>query len=513
MARPTRGSTEPKSTYLPFGAWQPDIPTPVGDGMQFALNLVPKTNGFYGPERALQTIGGTQSTTPFGNALKVHGDLHSVPPLTGNAPQYYCGTFALGAGASRLLGRNEQGAWSNLSRGGGYSCTAQTPWRFTNFGFKVLACNLNNTIQISDGNLGTFRGINANISARDIATVRGFAAAIYTGDSTFGTGTQPFRVWWSAIANAENWPDPLGDEAISVQSGFFDLFGGGELQRIVPGIGGADAVVIAERKMWRMRFVGPPQTFEFDEIESDQGTAMPGSVARLDKTFFFFGHNKFHHFDGANSSPIGVGEVDQFFLTDAGFAAAFGRQNAVQAAIDTENNCYVVSYRSDAAATDANDRILRYNWITQRWSNSAIACDTLGHVDSQASAVDAPRIAMIGQAFQIQRPVGATLEVTFDSKEITHDDGMIYRCQGLLIYIDTDSVVAKLLLRDSQGRTPIETEEKGLQADGWIRFAPVVPSGRFYRARFRVPAGTSWTNLTGAIYEYMQLSGGSRVRS
>lgn len=511
MARPTRNASQPQTNFLPLGPWQPDVPTPVGQGMPFALNLVPKPSGFYGPEKALSTVGTTQSTTPFGSALKVHGDLHSVPAVLGNPPQYYCGTFAVADGASRLLGRDEQGAWSDLSKSGGYNCSASTPWRFANFGLKVLAVNQQNRIQISDGDLAQFADISSNLRVADIAAVRGFAVGVRTIDASFGTGNQPFRVWWSAIADASNFPDPLSDEAINVQSGFFDLFGGGNLQRIIPGIGGADAIVVAERKMWRMRFVGPPQTFEFDEIENDQGTATPGSVAPFNKTFFFFGHNKFYHFDGSQSIPIGVGEIDQFYLDDANFSSTFGLQSAVQAAIDSENKCYVVSYRSRAATTDSNDRVLRYSWITGQWSNSALACDSLGHVDSQASRVDAPRVAMIGQAFQIERPIGSNLEATLEGREITHDTGLYYRCQGIMIYVDTDDVVAKLRLRDTQGQDPDDTNEKGLQADGFVRFGPRVPSGRFYRARIRIPAGTSWTYITGVLYEYMEMAGGSRV--
>ncbi|MGI9507167.1 MAG: hypothetical protein ACR2RE_29345, partial [Geminicoccaceae bacterium] len=388
---------------------------PLNDGLVSVLNAVPREDGFYAPELAAEVFS-TQSTTPFGNALKVHGSLHSIASLPGGSPRYYVGTFATAAGDSLLLSREEQGAWSDLSKAGGYTVIASTPWRFANFGLKVLAASLSTTTQISDGGAGVFRDISAGIRGADIATVRGFAVLVNINDTTYGEGTQPFRVWWSIAGDGETFPDPVSDAAINGLSAFRDLFDGGRLNRIIPGIGGADAIVIAERKMWRMRFVGPPEVFEFDQIETDQGTSIPGSVAAFNETFFFYGHNGFYWFDGANSQPIGKGIVDDFFLTEVGtgFSSAFGFQQAVEAGIDSENSCYVISYRKDGAADDHNDRILRFNWITETWSNSEQAVDSIAQLDSQDSKTDSPRIVAIDASFELVRFTGATLEATFE---------------------------------------------------------------------------------------------------
>ncbi len=412
------------------------------------------------------------------------------------------------------MGRTEEGAWTDLSKVAGYNSSAFEPWRFADFGLKVLATSRSQRLQISDGDLGTFRDVNANIRGRDVATVRGFAVLADIVDNSHGEGDQPFRVWWSAIANAENWPDPTSDEAITVQSGFRDLFGGGRLQRIVAGIGGSDAIIIAERKMWRMTFVGAPATFQFDEIESDQGTRTPGSVVKWNERFFFFGHNGFYIFDGANSQQIGQGIMDEFYDGDFSLASAFGFQNAIEGALDSENKNYVISYRSQAATTDRNDRIIRYNWITGKFSNSAIAVDALGHVDSSRAATDAPRILMVDSSFQVVRPTGATLEATLECSEITNDRGMYAQVQGVLPYVDTDSVRATIAVRDRLSDTsPVLTTERGIQLDGFIRWVDEQPTGRFYQCRFRIPAGSTWTNFTAMLYEVIYHSAGPRIRS
>ncbi len=504
--------TEPQTRHQPLGDWTPDIPSPINTGMLQSLNLIPNTNGTYGPERALQDVGGSPSTTPFGAALKVHGSLHSRPSSFGNEPEYYVGTLAVADGAARIVARGEQSDWVDLSKAAGYNSASNAPWRFANFGLKVLAINRRTRLQVSDGDLQQFRDNNADIRASDVAVVRGFAVLCDINDATHGEGVQPFRVWWSAIADAENFPDPISDEAISVQSGFFDLFDGGELQRIVPGIGGADAIVVAERKMWRMTFVGPPQTFQFDEIESDGGTSAPGTIAKINESFFYLGHNRLFIFDGNNSAPIGQGQILDFLEEDLSLSSTFGNQHQLEAAIDTEKECYVLSYRNADALTDNNNRILRYNWVTQKFGNSAIACDTLGYADSFIAKTDSPRIVYLDSSNQIRRPSGSALEITIEGAELTNDQGDYIQVQGLLPYTDSEDILCRIATRDNlfkNGTVKVSTE-RGLERDGFFRWFDEQPTGRFYQCRFRIPAGSDWTNITGMLYDFIHHSAGPR---
>lgn len=511
MPQSVSGASQSDPVFIPIGTWKPKTTIPNNDGMTFILNAVPRADGSYGPEAALSTEGSTQDTTAFGASIKVHGDLHSVGSNFGGEIRFYAGTFATSSGASRLVGRDEEGAWEDLSRPGGYDVSAFTPWRFSNFGVKILATSLGNTLQISDGGSGQFRDVSGLLRGADVATVAGFAVLVNTNDASFGEGVQPFRVWWSAIGNAESFPDPFSDTAITVQSGFRDLFGGGRLSAIVPGIGGADAIVIGERKMWRMRFVGPPQTFQFDEVETDIGTNIAGSIAPFNETFFFFGHQQFYHFDGANSNPIGADNtINEFFKEDLNTAAAVGFQTSIKASIDTENTCYVVSYRSAAATTDFNDRVLRYNWITGAWSNSVLAVDSLGNLDNFRSNTNSPRMLLIGQDFQIKTLSGSNLEATFEMHELSAADGGYTAIKALIPFVDSPDVFALLRLRDRLGSSLVDTQQYTFEADGWIRIKPEVRSGRFYRCRVRIPAGRTWTSITGVLYEFQPLAHGSR---
>ena len=507
----TQSSTT--EVFQPLGQWKPDAAVPLNDGMPFMLNGVPRDDGFYGPEGSKEVFS-TQSTTPFGNALKVHGSLHSIASTPGVQPRYYVGTFATAAGDSRLVSRLEQGAWSDLSKAGGYTVTADSPWRFANFGLKVLAANLKTATQISDGGAGVFRDISADIRATDVATVRGFAVLANIIDNTYGEGSQPFRVWWSVAGDGETFPDPVSDAAINGLSAFIDLFDGGRLNRVIAGIGGADAIVIAERKMWRMRFVGPPEVFEFDQIENDQGTSIPGSVAPFNDTFFFYGHDGFYYFDGANSNPIGKGVVDKFFLDElqpGGFSSAFGFQLAVEAGIDSVNSCYVFSYRSDDAPDDHNDKILRYNWITQSWSNSALSVDSMAQLDSQFSSTDSPRLVSVDENFELVTFTGTPLEAIFEGRESVFDDASYTQINGVIPFVDASNAQATLRVRDFLYKTLVDSTERTWQDDGYIRFYPEVINGRFYRCSIRIPAGATWDVINGMLYQYVKHGYGPRV--
>lgn len=503
-------TTEPQLDIVPLGKWHPDAPDlPGSEGFRVGLNLIPRDDGSYGPEYALETFQST-AITAVGSALKFHGSLHSVPPgsTSDGEPRYYAGTFAAGANSSRLLSRLETGGWTDKSVVGGYNCNPFTPWRFSNFGNKVFAVNRLTNLQVSDGGSSLFRNVTDAPRAVDVATVRGFLVLINVNDTNHGEGEQPFYVWWSGIGNGESWPDPTSDLAISLQSAFRPLFGGGPLRRIIPGIGGADAIIIGARKMWRMRYVGPPLIFDFDEVEGDQGTNSPGTVAVLNETLFFFGYGHLYFFDGANCQRIGT-DVDRFFNADATFSSTFGLQNAMEGAIDPENGNYVLTYRNSLAPDDHNNRVLRYNWTTGNWSNSEQAIDCLAQVDSNASTTDSPRIVYIGPDFQLKRPSLTRLAARIEGFDLMGPGGAVVEITGILPMCDAPNVAVTVKTRDFLSATPVTSPNRTLQDDGFIRYHPLQPTGRFYRCDMVIPAET-WNAIAGVGYEWQLHSQGVR---
>lgn len=504
--------TPPESNFVPLapGDWLPDIPLPTNKGLPSALNLVPKSNGLYGPEKG-PVVFSSQSTTLFANAIKAHGQLHSVPGQAGGTePRRYVGTLGNAAGESRILTRPEQGAWTDVSKAGAYTISSADPWQFANFGNLVIAGNRGTRTQLSDGGGAAFADITNAPNARFLAEVDGFLMLADIIDNVYGEGTQPFRLWWSAIGDPSNFPDPTSNTAINVQSGFQDLFGGGRIRGIIPGIGGSAAIIVAERRMWRCNFVGPPQIFRFDLIESDQGASIPGAIAAHNETFFFLGQNGFYWFDGQNATPIGQGEMDEFFEGDVQFVGAFGGRNAVVASVDSINKNYVVSYRSRDAVDDRNDSILRFNWITGKWSNSKQSIEVMGQVDSEFTRTDSTDFQIMGGDHEIAQLVGATLEVTIETGESFARDLSITLIKSFLPLIDSNEVQAQILVRDQLSQIAFETTERGFSDHGVIPFDIENVNGRYYACRMRIPAGATWTYYQGGFYETAPFGYGSR---
>lgn len=495
---------------LPPGDWTPDIPSPTNQGLVDVLNVVPKANGLYGPEGSA-TSSETPSVTPFGNAIKVIGQLHSKPPVPGGKARFYVGTFATASGDSRIVSQEENEVWEDLSKAGGYTVTVFKRWTFANFGTKVFAANRGIRTQVSQGGSNAFADVTDAPQFDYIDEVAGFIVGVLAIDNAHGEGTQNYRVWWSAIGNGESFPDPTSDTAINTQSGFQDLFGGGTLRAVISGVGGHDAVIIADRRVWRMTYVGFPQIFRFDEIANDQGTVMPGSIAKFNTTLFFFGQNGFYWFDGQSFHPIGNGKVDDFFIGDLSHSANFGFQTAISAAVDTLNKNYVIAYRNASAGGDNNNRILRFNWVTGNWSKSAHAFDAIGNLDNQESNTDAPRFYGIGSDFIVKTATGSSLEATIETSEVFHEDGARARIKSVMPLIDSANVTSVIQTRDRLDRSQTASASRGWSNHGTMRYDDVKVTGRFYNCKMTVPASESWNNYQGIQYEWTPWSYGPRI--
>lgn len=109
---------------------------------------------------------------------------------------------------------------------------------------------------------------------------------------------------WSAINNATSWtadPATLAD--------FQDLPGdGGWIQKVV---GGDYGVIIQERAVFRMDFVGSPLIFQFNQVLRNIGTPIPNSVVSYRDLVFFLSEDGFYVFDGSQAHPIGENRVDR----------------------------------------------------------------------------------------------------------------------------------------------------------------------------------------------------------
>ncbi len=226
----------PAPLVLPVAEWAPDMPAFQNPGCGNVRNVIPRTPTSYGPLSDLAPYstplanrcqGAAACLDSGGNVSLFAGDVHDLYALTG-------------AGAS----------WSTVSKtlSHPYGTSSDGTWSFLLFGSRVIASNFVDPLQSyllgSSTQFGDLAA--AAPRCRYTAVVRNFLVAAHTSDPV--SGTQPQRVWWSALNDPTNWPTPGTAAAAQVQSDYNDLLGaGGWIQGIVGNLGTADGAVFMER--------------------------------------------------------------------------------------------------------------------------------------------------------------------------------------------------------------------------------------------------------------------------
>src|SRR5262249_39733871 len=89
---------------------------------------------------------------------------------------------------------------------------------------------------------------------------------------------------------------------------------------------------------------------------------------------------------------------------------------------------------------------------------------------------------------------GATLEAVCETAEFNPGDGKRSVVRGCRPLIDGGAPVVELGARETQQATVAYGAPVGLTPAG---LAPVYGSGRYFRARATVPAGSIWNNMQG----------------
>ena len=313
-------------TKITFGEWLPDQPGIAG-ALQAAYNVYPQQVG-YGP---------VPSTTDYSNAASEN--------LNGIFSGKIASTSSLFAGGATKLFKYDSATrnLSNVSKTGGYT---NSKWRFAQFGDVVLATNDNAKIQAFTLNSSSvFADVAAAAPvAAYITVVRDFVVAA-------NIASYPNRVQWSDINNEANWT-----AGPTSQSDYQDIPDGGDIQGIT---GGEFGLVLLEKAIVRMSYIGSPLFFQFDTISREIGCYEPGSVCQYGNMTFFLSDDGFYMCDGQKVVPIGAEKVDRWFWDDilpsyANFSSA----------VDPVKKVVIWCYQSVSGGYS----LLIYNWQLGRWS-------------------------------------------------------------------------------------------------------------------------------------------------
>jgi len=484
----------------PYGPWRPDQPEYTPNIVREASNVVPQVGG-YGPVNDL---------VPFSSAL----DARCRGAVGYNAG----GSEIVFAGTETELYRINNATPAVISKSGGYSSTAY--WRFCLFGRRVIATNYNDDVQTYlIGTDSLFSDLNTSApKARTCATVGDFVVLGDVNDAT--DGAQDKRVHWSGFADPTSWPTPGSDSALRQQSDFQDLRNdSGPIKAIVPGLFGADALVMQERGVVRMNYVGARNAvFSFDPIEGARGCIAPNSPIISGGIVYYPSEDGFYASDGNSSEMIGFGKVDQFFLNDLGAAD----RDRIYGAADPRRKLFYWIYPGAGSVDGVPNRAICYNYglkefsLIEDWEAnvvftsynfSRLVDDVSDLVDTVDILVDSDFwrggqqiLAFIDTDNKLSYASGRSLNAVVTSgtfapverRGSAPNSGMITQLWPI---VDGGAPRGRLSYSDRLS-TPQKFSESATEQNA-VGYCPQRVRGRYFQARTRMRAGQDWNHLQG----------------
>jgi len=464
------------TTKLTFGEWMPDQPS-VSGALTDAKNVVSQAIG-YGPFP-------TPVTFSSSNAAENLTSLYAAKQPDGN-------TALFAAGLSKIYTVSGVGGITEVKTG--MTTAAADRVRFTQFGKVVISAN--NADRLQAWTLGTSTSF-ANLSAtapiaKFITVVRDFVVCANTFESS---AQQQYRVRWSAINDETDWT-----ENVNTQSDYQDIPDGGQIVGIR---GGEFGLVLLERAIHRMTYVGTPFIFQFDNISRGKGCMVSGSIAQYQGVTFFLSDDGFYMCDGQNVTAIGAEKVDRFFLQDAS-ESDYG---SMSAAVDPIRKLVIWNYKT----VNGNRSVLIYNFKTQKWTYGDAGTDflaeastssvTLEQLDSISASIDALTTSLDSQLYVGGKYfLGGTLATRVMTYTGASQTGVIATGD---LDIGANSVVTLARPIVDNGSATVAIASRTLLNQG-VSFntavaassenrVPLRSAGRYHRLKV-TPTGDNWDN-------------------
>lgn len=479
----------PRIAFPPFA---PDVASVDAAVCGVARNVVPRADG-YGPVRAF---------APISSALPdaCRGAITVESPAFG-FPVYFAGT------GSRLYRfDNATAGWTDVSKTGAtYGVPPGDYWSFTVYGTRLIACHAGDVPQVIDIDAGrTFADLGgAPPRARFAALVGEFLVLA-------GLPAQPNAIRWSDLGDIAFWDPGRSGHQADVQV----LPDGGNVTGFA---GGEFGLVFQESAIRRLVYnPGSVETFDVSIAEENRGAVAPWSLAKVGAKVFFLDRDGFYVFTGGASTPVGAERVNRYLASRVD-PNTVGQVCAIR---DATGPRVIWAFRSpaaDPADPSLLDSALLYDWLLDRWTTLDVAVrfgtaaatpatslDALpGTLEGQALTFDAPQYAggvpalgIVTADNRLALATGAPLEATLETAEAMLARPNRAFVRGVRLDGDADDWRVAVGSRESLAASEL-VRWRPESAPNHARFAPARASGRYHRARVRIPAGTAWTYAAG----------------
>jgi hypothetical protein len=467
---------------LTLGEWLPDQPGLV-NALSDAKNVIAQQVG-YGPIPTAVSISDTATDTTLSS-------LYAAKDPDGE-------TILFAAGNTDVYTVSGAGALTDVS-GETYSATSRV--RFSQFGNNILFTNNSQPLQsFVLGSSSAFADLSADAPiAKYITVVRDFVVVANTYEST---EQKPYRVRWSDLNDETEWTT-----SDTTQADFQDLPDGGQIMGIR---GGEFGIILLERAIYRMSYIGTPLIFQFDNISRGKGCLSSGSVAQYQGITFFLSDDGFYMCDGQQVTPIGAEKVDRWFFA----SVDENTLNDISAAVDPIRKTVVWNFKNNAGFYSQ----LIYNFKVGKWtyadqqmsfvSDASTGALTLEELDDISGSLDAlpqslDSVSYIGGRFflggtyngKVYAFTGANMTGVISSGDI--DAGANSVITLARPQVDNGSGSVAVASRRLLSETP--TFGTLVAADDENR-VPLRSAGRYHRIKL-TPTGNNWTTAIAVDYD------------
>ena len=379
---------------------------------------------------------------------------------------------------------------------------------FTQFGQFVVASNGKDAAQYYEmgtstnfANLSTI-GTSGTVPVFKVSgVVRDF---FVTGNHTNNSN----RIQWSGINDLTTW------QPGTKQSDLQDLPGsGGQITHITSGEIG---YVFRQNQIIRMDYVGGATVFRLSVISPNRGAVLGRTVCQDNRRVFFYADDGFYELNGDQVISIGAEKVNRFFDTDLNKAFS----DRICAAVDPFNQLALWLYPSasnTANTTGICDKVIIYNYATQKWSTADASASTIFSqfvgaytvelMDIISENLDAINIALdtdfwnggqlylgaIDSDFKAAIFSGTENEGTLETREFELFPGHRGSITNIRPIVDATSTV-KISTRERLADTATESSISSMVASG---DNPIRQSGRYFKVKVITPSGSVWTHAQG----------------
>ena len=351
-----------------FGEWRPDQADSTGqpsNDLEMAYNVYPSATGY----------------APFPKASPISIPMPDNQDITGmTTARYNEDIFTIAGTRFNLYKGNNLTRLSSdikpIGKDSGYKVPT-VGWGFVQYGNSVLATNGADKIQVLSivgdpivpANAGKFEDIPQAPFCRSMCIVRDFVVAGYCDDNSN-------RVQWSDLNNELQWESDLSNQA-----DFQDLAGGGEVKAVT---GGEFGLILQDKAVTRMSYVGSPLIFQFDLISDNIGCLAGKSAIQHNGISYWLSHEGMIACNGTQVTNIGNGKVNDWLFKEIDLTQMNYTTDNSSVAIDPIKNLIVWNF-----PTKTDDRImLKYNYSTQRFSTGLTKAHIVAGLETDGTTLD-----------------------------------------------------------------------------------------------------------------------------